>query len=116
MGKSSFFFFFFEVVGGIVLEGFDNGSCNCWEVQAGEEDWEWLIWRALFRYCLHSMLLLSFLCFFFFNNIVFFVVVVGVNVQTGEEVAVKLVCDVCFSSSFFVYDPLLWIFVSLLYI
>jgi hypothetical protein len=58
--------FFFEVVGGIVLEGFDNGSCNCWEVQAGEEDWEWLIWRALFRYCLHSMLLLSFLCVFFF--------------------------------------------------
>lgn len=32
-----------------------------------------------------------------FYNIVFFVLVAGVNVQSGEEVAVKLVCDLFFS-------------------
>jgi hypothetical protein len=37
--------------------------------------------------------------------------VVGVNVQTGEEVAVKLVCDICSLLGLFVHDACFGLFI-----
>lgn len=76
---------------------FDNGSCYWWKIQTWEEDWGWLIWRALLGYvCTLFIVLVELRGLFALNvNSVFYAFVFsGVNVQTGEEVAVKLVSAV----------------------
>lgn len=93
-----------------------DGSCYWWKIQTWEENWKWVIWRNLFGYALYQFLFIFILffnyCIFCLNNLDFFDS--GVNVQTQEEVAVKLVSEVvmdscCMFWSF--YDSCCYVFV-----
>jgi hypothetical protein len=88
----------------------DHGACYWWQVQAGEKDRQWIVWRALFGYALCVTFFIWSNSFCFSSIAIFGAVflellasffgclrimldwfVSGINVQTGEEVAVKLV-------------------------
>jgi hypothetical protein len=90
------------VVGGLgisyhVVVGFrgrEDGPCDRGQVQAREEDWERIVWRALPRYALWIFFLPP-PCVLWCMHVGDrngWIGFAGVNVQNGEEVAVKLVC------------------------
>lgn len=79
---------------GVGLGGREDGPRDRGQVQAWEEDWERVIWGALPRYALSKTVFAppGVLWCMHVCDSTGWIGFAGSNVQSGEEVAIKLVC------------------------